>query len=43
MCMKLKNKFFSWFKHDSIGPDARAMNATIFVHSTPNSIIGKGY
>ena len=24
-------------------PDVRALNATIFVHSTPNSIIGKGY
>ena len=23
--------------------DIRALNATIFVHSTPNSIIGKGY
>ena len=35
--------FFSWFKHESIGPDVRALNATISVHSTPNSIIGKGY
>ena len=35
--------FFSWFKHESIGPDVRVLNAAIFVHSTPNSIIGKGY
>ena len=41
--MKLKNKFFRWFKHDSIRPDVRALNATIFVDSTPNSIIGKEY
>ena len=34
---------FSWFKHESIGPDGSALNATISVHSTPNSIIGKGY
>ena len=43
LCMKLKNKFFSWYKHESIDPDVRALDATIFVHSTPNSIIGRGY
>ena len=34
---------FSWFKHQPICPDVRALNATFLVHSTPNSIIGKGY
>ena len=34
---------FGLFKHESIGPDGSALNATISVHSTPNSIIGKGY
>ena len=40
--MKIANELFSWFKHESICPDVRAFNATILVHSTPNSIIGKG-
>ena len=35
--------FFSWFKHEFICPHVRALNATIFVHSTPNNTIGKGY
>ena len=34
---------FSLFKHEFICPDVRALNATIFVHSTPNSINGKEY
>ena len=41
--MKITNELFSGFKHESIGPDVRAMNATILVHSMPNSIIGKRY
>ena len=42
--MKIKKMgVFSWFKHEYIYPDVRALNATIFVHSTPNRIIGKGY
>ena len=41
--MKVASELFSWFKHQSICPDVRALNATIFVHATPNSIIGKGY
>ena len=41
--MKLKNKFFSSFKHKLICPDVSVLNATIFVDSTPNSIIGKDY
>ena len=42
--MKIKKMgAFSWFKHEYIYPDVRALNATIFVHSTPNSIIGKEY
>ena len=39
--MKMTNELFSWFKHESICPDVRALNASIFIHSTPNSIIGK--
>ena len=35
--------FFSWFKHESLGSDVRALNATIFVHWMPNSIIAKEY
>ena len=34
---------FSWFKHKFICSDVRALNATIFVYSTPNSIIGEEY
>ena len=41
--MKIANKLLSWYKHDSKCPDVRALNATILVHSTPNSIIGRGY
>ena len=41
--MKIACELFSWFKHQSICPDIRALNATIFFHATPNSIIGKGY
>ena len=41
--MKIASELFSWFKHESICPDVRALNATFLVHSTPNSIIGKGY
>ena len=39
--MKMTNELFSWFKHESICPDVRALNASIFIHWTPNSIIGK--
>ena len=39
--IKIANELFSWFKHESICPDVRALNASIFIHSTPNSIIGK--
>ena len=35
--------FFSWLKHEVIDPDVRALNSTISVHSTPNSIIDKEY
>ena len=35
--------FSSWFKHEFICPDVRVLNATIFVHSTPNTTIGKKY
>ena len=41
--MKIANELFSWYKHDSICPDVRALNATILVHSKPKTIIGKGY
>ena len=41
--MKIANELFSWFKHESIGPDVRALNATIFLHSTPKTIICKEY
>ena len=37
------DKLFSLLKHEFICPDVRALNATIFVHSTLNSIIGKEY
>ena len=41
--MKIASELFSWFKHELICSDVRAWNATFYVHSTPNSIIGKGY
>ena len=41
--MKITNMLFSWFKHKFICSDVSALNATIFVHSTPNRIIGKDY
>ena len=41
--MKLANKFFSWFKYHFICTDVRALNAAIFIHSTPKGIIGKEY
>ena len=41
--MRVANVLFSWFKHEFIGPDVSALNATISGHSTPNSIIGKEY
>ena len=37
------DKLFSLFKHEFICSDVRALNATIFVHSMPKTIIGKGY
>ena len=43
MCMKIANELFSWFKHESICPDVRALNATIFVHLTHKTFIGKEY
>ena len=41
--MKIINEYFSFFKHDFVFPHVRALNATIFVQSTRNSIIGKEY
>ena len=41
--MKIANVLFSWFKYEFICPDVRALNATIMVHSTPNSIIDQGW
>ena len=35
--------FYRRFNHKFICPDVRALNATIFVHSTPNCTIGKEY
>ena len=43
LSMKIANMLFSWFKHEFICPDVRALNATIFVHSTDKTIIGKKY
>ena len=43
MFIKIAHELFSWFKHEYICPDVRALNPIIFVHSTPNSIIGRGY
>ena len=40
--MKIANVLFIWFKYEFICPDVRAWNATVLVHSTLNSIIGKG-
>ena len=37
--MKIVNKLFSWFKHDFMCPDVRALNATIFVHATPKPLL----
>ena len=31
--------FFSWFNHEFICPNVRALNATIFVHSTPTVLL----
>ena len=41
--MKVANVLFSWFKHEFICPHVRALSASIFVHSTPNSYNGKEY
>ena len=41
--MKIINEYFSFFKHDFVFPHVRALNATILVYSTPNSIIEKKY
>ena len=41
--MKITNEYFSWFKSEFIFPAVRALNATFYVHSTANSIIGKEY
>ena len=41
--MEIANILFSWFKHKFIYPDVRALNATIIVHSTLKSIVGKKY
>ena len=43
LCMEIANGLFSWFKNESICPDVRTLNATIFVHSTPKTFIGKEY
>ena len=43
MWWRSQMNFFSWFKNESICPNVRALNATIFIHSTPNSIFGKKY
>ena len=37
--MKIVNKLFSWFKHDFLCPDVRALNATILVHATPKPLL----
>ena len=41
--MKIANELFSWFKHESICPDVRALNATIYANSTPKTIICKEF
>ena len=41
--MKITNELFCGFLQEFIGPDLSALNTTIFEHSTPNNIIGKGY
>ena len=41
--MRVAHVLFSWFKHEFIGPDVSALNATISVHSMPKTIIGKEY
>ena len=43
MWWRSQMNFFSWCKNESICPNVRALNATIFIHSTPNSIFGKKY
>ena len=43
MWWRSQMNFFSWCKNESICPNVRALNATIFIHSTPNSIVGKNY
>ena len=43
MWWRSQMNFLSWFKNESICPNVRALNATIFIHSTPNSIFGKKY
>ena len=38
--MKIKKMgVFSWFKHEYIYPDVRALSATIFVHSTQTVLL----
>ena len=41
--MEIANILFSWFKHKFIYRDVRALNATIIVHSTLKTIVGKKY
>ena len=43
LCMEIANGLFSWFKHKSICPDVKTLNATIFVHSTHKTVIRKEY
>ena len=43
MWWRSQMNLFSWFKNESICPNVRALNSTISLHSTPNSIIGKKY
>ena len=41
--MKVTHEFFSLLDHAFISLDVRALNSTIFVHSTLNSIFGMEY
>ena len=41
--MKLKNKFFSWFKQEFMCPYIGALNPTTFGRSTPKNSIGKDH
>ena len=41
--MKKTNELFRCLKYEFICPHVWALNPTIFVHSTPNRIIGKEY